>query len=196
LYDRKNITLFGSEVTGTIGRIEKVAVDHHGVKWFGSDGAPVRYDDRTWSAYPFQRIDEQDHVTAMAVDERGDVRMGRSKGWGQGYGLWRFHPTPSGVTENAGHPRSLAILGNTPNPFNPSTTISFSLPRSGRAELAVYSATGQRVRTLLSDALSAGSHSVTWDGRDDSGKPVSSGLYFSRLTTGKQTATGKMLLMK
>lgn len=87
-------------------------------------------------------------------------------------------------------------ISNSPNPFNPSTTISFTLPSSGRASLAVYSATGQRVRELITAQLPAGAHSVAWDGKNDSGKPVSSGIYLSRLETAGGTATGKMALMR
>jgi hypothetical protein len=103
-------------------------------------------------------------------------------------------PGYSGVNEDM--PLQFFLIRNSPNPFNPSTTLSFTLPQSGKAELAVYSITGQKIRTLLNGPISAGAHSVTWDGRDDSGKLVSSGVYLSRLTSGTRIATGKMLLMK
>ena len=93
-------------------------------------------------------------------------------------------------------PTQFILFPNYPNPFNPSTTISFSLPKENRVELAIYSISGQRVRTLLSGRMSAGTYSSVWDGRDDSGRPVSSGVYLSRLTAGKNTAVRKMLLMK
>ena len=108
-------------------------------------------------------------------------------------GAYEF-PRSISVKEEA--PHLFALLANYPNPFNPSTIISFSLTGEDRAELAIYSISGQRVRTLLSGETTAGSHSVTWDGRDDSGKLVSSGVYLSRLTAGKNTATGKMLLLR
>ncbi len=104
-----------------------------------------------------------------------------------------FGSTPTRVEET---PIAFHLAPAHPNPFNPSTTLSFTLPSPARAELAVYSVTGQWVRTLLDGTVSAGSHSVVWDGRDDSGKPVSSGVYLSRLTTGKRTATGKMVLVR
>ena len=92
--------------------------------------------------------------------------------------------------------RGLALEQNHPNPFNPTTTIEFALPSEGRAELLVFDAKGQRVRTLRSGTLSAGPHSVTWDGRDDAGSSVSSGVYFYRLRASNQTLTRKMLLLK
>jgi Tol biopolymer transport system component len=98
------------------------------------------------------------------------------------------------VTEVA--PVGFALTGNYPNPFNPSTAISFTLPASGPVSLAVYDITGRKVRDLVSGPLSAGMHSVAWDGRDASGKAVSSGVYLSRLVQGKNTISRRMLLMK
>ena len=115
---------------------------------------------------------------------------------GRGYGLWRFHPTQTGVKEASDKPQSIRIIGNTPNPFNPSTSIAFTVAEPGSVELAVYAATGQRVRTLVSRIMSAGTHEVVWDGRDDSGRPVSSGVYLSRLATGKSIAVGRMALVR
>ncbi len=109
-------------------------------------------------------------------------------------GLWHYRDSTTGVSEAV--PSALPAIGNSPNPFNPSTTIRFTLPQFGKAELAIYSITGQRVRTLVSGALSEGAHSVAWDGRDDSGKAVSSGVYLSRLSAGKHAATGKMVLLR
>jgi len=89
------------------------------------------------------------------------------------------------------------ITGNYPNPFNPSTSICFSLPASGSVSLAIYNLKGQLVRTLLSGAdLPSGTHNLVWDGQDDSGRAVSSGLYFGRLVSSGQTSELKMLLAK
>lgn len=113
-------------------------------------------------------------------------------------GLYRLEG--QSVVVNAGeshtNPAGLTLRQNTPNPFNPSTTISFILPQPGAVNLSVYSITGQKVRTLVSGKLPAGAHSASWDGRDDSGRPVSSGVYLLRLKAGNMTATGRMLLMK
>jgi hypothetical protein len=93
-------------------------------------------------------------------------------------------------------PVSFSLTGNYPNPFNPSTTISFSLPSSAPVSLCVYDITGRKVQDLMNGPLSAGAHSVVWDGRDASGKAVSSGVYLSRLTQGEKTVSRRMLLMK
>jgi hypothetical protein len=96
----------------------------------------------------------------------------------------------------AGAPRALALRGIHPNPFNPSTTVQFDLPRAGRANLTVYSSSGRLVRVLLDSALPAASHSVIWDGRDAVGRPVASGVYFARLTFNDEVRVSKMTLAK
>jgi flagellar hook assembly protein FlgD len=100
----------------------------------------------------------------------------------------------TGIDENA-HPLSIS-LSAFPNPFNPFTTLEFALPESGEASLAVYSLSGQRIRTLVSGKMDAGRHAVVWDGRDDRLRSVSSGVYFARITAGEMTAVRKMLLMR
>ncbi|MCK4695164.1 MAG: right-handed parallel beta-helix repeat-containing protein, partial [Candidatus Cloacimonetes bacterium] len=88
-------------------------------------------------------------------------------------------------------------LYNYPNPFNPSTTISFNISneQNEQIELVVYNLKGQKVKQLVSDQLSAGQHSVVWDGRDDNSKPVSSGIYFYKLRAGAFQKVKKMILL-
>lgn len=85
---------------------------------------------------------------------------------------------------------------NYPNPFNPNTTISFNLMQATHANLSIYNLKGQLVKTLLNAQATAGKHSILWDGKDASGKSVSSGLYYYRLKTDSQISSRKMLLMK
>ena len=102
---------------------------------------------------------------------------------------------PAAVSESV--PSPFALSGNYPNPFNPSTTIGFSLDTPGKVNMAVYSLSGQKVRELISNSyMTVGSHSIVWDGRDERGKTVSSGIYFTRLTRGVLSVSGKMTLMK
>jgi M6 family metalloprotease-like protein len=83
-----------------------------------------------------------------------------------------------------------------PNPFNPATTLSFSLPEAGPVELTIYNLRGQKVRTLLHESLTAGSHVVSWDGCDDTTRPLSSGVYACRLRCGNRETVRKITLMK
>ena len=94
--------------------------------------------------------------------------------------------------------RATTLLGNFPNPFNPSTTLMFSIetPSMVSVLIEVYNIRGQRVTTLVDEYKSQGVHSVIWDGTDSSGQFVSSGIYFSRMTAGEITDFRKMILMK
>jgi hypothetical protein len=96
-------------------------------------------------------------------------------------------------------PLSHQLQPNYPNPFNASTMIRFSLDGSEGATpvtLAVYNSLGQTVRTLLAGTLPAGDHEVRWDGTDDAGRKVASGIFFARLHAGDYQATRKMLLLQ
>jgi hypothetical protein len=90
----------------------------------------------------------------------------------------------------------IALLGNYPNPFNPSTSISFQLKEAGPVRMDIYNQKGQLLRTLLNATKAPGLHSVTWDGRDAAGNPSASGIYLYRLSAGSYTSTRKMLMLK
>lgn len=83
-----------------------------------------------------------------------------------------------------------------PNPFNPTATVVFSIPRPGLVEVRIYDARGRQVQTLVNGPESAGGHTVTWDSRDETGAPVSSGVYFVRLTFDNTFHTQKIVLLK
>jgi lysyl endopeptidase len=87
-------------------------------------------------------------------------------------------------------------LGNHPNPFNPMTKVSFGIERDGHALINIYNVQGQLVRRLVDGNVAAGLHQVTWDGRDEVGLQVGSGVYFARLVSGGQVAEHKMVLLK
>ena len=83
-----------------------------------------------------------------------------------------------------------------PNPFNPSTTISFDLPTAGRVKLGVFNVNGALIATLLDEVREAGRHDVPWNGRDARGRTVASGVYFYRLETGTGVTTKKLMLLR
>jgi hypothetical protein len=91
---------------------------------------------------------------------------------------------------------ALTLHQNIPNPFNPSTTISFTLPERERVMLSIYDVRGTLVRTLADELVGEGYEERIWDGKDASGNPVGSGVYFYRLTAGDKTLTKKMVLLK
>jgi hypothetical protein len=89
-----------------------------------------------------------------------------------------------------------SLAQNVPNPFNPTTTISFTLPASQDVSLTIYDAQGKVVRNLAGGVHSHGPHSVTWDGKDNNGNAVGTGIYFYRLVSGTFTESKKMVLLK
>jgi hypothetical protein len=93
-------------------------------------------------------------------------------------------------------PQTFALEQNFPNPFNPNTQIRYRLPAAGRIELGIFNVVGQQVRRLVEGTQVAGLHQVDWDGRDEAGHRVESGLYFYRLETDAAVQTRKMLLVK
>ncbi len=104
---------------------------------------------------------------------------------------------PSPVTPGVVAFRAVQLHPAYPNPFNPMTILSFTLPSTETVGLTVYDVKGHRVRTLLSGAThTEGRHEVTWNGRDDSGLATPAGVYFYRLRTEHDVQTGRMLLLK
>ncbi len=93
-------------------------------------------------------------------------------------------------------PKELVLSQNHPNPFNPSTTISFGLPRDEQITVNIYDVSGAFVRSLAKGRFSAGYHSLTWDARNNSGHTVSTGTYFYRLETTSKVITKKATLLK
>ncbi|MFH1277068.1 MAG: M28 family peptidase [Candidatus Eisenbacteria bacterium] len=90
----------------------------------------------------------------------------------------------------------LSLPANHPNPFNPVTTIRFDLAREGPVRLAIYDGRGRLIRTLLRGPMTAGTHEEVWNGKDDRGRAVSSGLYFYRLDGAGSSMAGKMTLLR
>ncbi len=91
---------------------------------------------------------------------------------------------------------SYGLEQNFPNPFNPSTRISFGLDEASHVSLRVYDPAGRQVRTLVHEHRLPGNYNELWDGKNEKGKPVASGIYFYRLTAGERTKTKKMVLLR
>ena len=93
-------------------------------------------------------------------------------------------------------PALTTLLPPSPNPANPGCTVRFGLARSGEVELAVFDVSGRKIRSLASGLKAPGDHTAVWDGTDQGGSPVPSGLYFYRLTTDEGDQVRKMTLLK
>ena len=106
------------------------------------------------------------------------------------------HLTDVQADEGLGQLPGSPALACYPNPFNGRTVLRFDLPASGPVRAAVYNTLGQQVRVLAEGHLSAGSHHIVWDGLDDRGHQVSSGLYFCRVESPGPAVSVKMVLMR
>jgi len=100
------------------------------------------------------------------------------------------------VPSNPVLPASMKLNQNFPNPFNPSTAISYDLANGTGVELTIHNLIGQSIRTLVQGYQSAGTHSAVWEGKNESGRDVAGGIYLYRLRVGDQVLTRKMVLLK
>jgi hypothetical protein len=98
--------------------------------------------------------------------------------------------------EYIGTPKEFDLQQNYPNPFNPSTTIKFSLLKQDNVRLTIYNILGEEVKTLVNEKMSSGLQTITWNGIDNSGKPVASGTYFVKIVTSSGVDSKKMVLVK
>jgi hypothetical protein len=133
----------------------------------------------------------------------GQTAVGQSQGssYLETGGFWSWEPWGPvvGVEEEVlpgSVPNLFALSQNYPNPFNPQTHIVYQLPEAGPVLLTVYNVMGQAVCQLVDEQQPAGEHTVTWQGLDEAGRPVASGIYFYQLTAGEFVETRKMLLLK
>ncbi|MDP3024870.1 MAG: T9SS type A sorting domain-containing protein [candidate division Zixibacteria bacterium] len=137
----------------------------------------------------------------MLVSSAGQIFTGKSQG-----GNYIMHsgyistPAPRPVDveseEETPIPKSYNLSQNYPNPFNPSTVIEYSLPKGSEVKIIVYNVLGQKVKTLMDEYQNVGIKTVHWDGMDDNGEKVASGIYFYRLKTGDYSEAKKMVLLR
>lgn len=108
------------------------------------------------------------------------------------------HPefTTQYVERTSTIPTVFALHQNSPNPFNPITAVKYDMPKAGDVQISVFNVLGQRVTDLVNGYQEAGSHEVVWNGKDDGGSSVASGIYFYRIKTSEFSDTKKMLLLK
>ena len=138
--------------------------------------------------------DEEDKAAILAMIDRLIAYLETQETPGQGKGKAQKGAALAAVSL----PEKFQLLQNSPNPFNPSTTISYSVPEGNQeyVTLNVYDLRGRLVRTLVKRMIGPGTYSVYWDGTDESGRQVSSGVYLYRLQAGKFMQTRKMVILK
>ena len=177
----------------TSNNVLSIVTDHNNTKWIGTDAGVCRFDGETWTTFNTKNSGLCDNkVNAIAVEKNNTIWFGTDNGVSRYTG----EIITTSVDEEDEIPEELPIIHSYPNPFNPSTTIEFTLPESGFITLSIYNISGQKVRELAAEYMTAGMHNLIWDGRDDSGDAVSSGIYITRLVAGKQIAAGRMVFLK
>jgi len=147
------------------------------------------------------------------TNELNDVFfLNAANGWAVGdNGTILYRNITTGIDDNvdlSGVPKKFNLEQNYPNPFwsqaaspargggNPETTIRFALPRTAQVKLEIYNLRGQRIRVMVNGQFASGYHTAIWDGRNESGHLLASGVYLYRITANEFTATQRMLLMK
>jgi len=112
------------------------------------------------------------------------------------YAILISSKSSSVAEEETGIPGYFELLPNFPNPFNNQTMIKYTLSKPAEVSLIIYNILGQKVRTLVQDEKQSGTMSVAWNGKDETGKEISSGIYFYRLKAGEYSQTRRMVLLK
>ncbi len=108
-----------------------------------------------------------------------------------------FYEAPNGVDDySGGLPSRISLSQNYPNPFNPTTAIEYSLPRQSNVSIEIFDILGRNVRRLLNETKSAGMYKVMWDGTDQNGISVATGIYLYQIQANDFVQTKKMLLLK
>ena|GEM_PF-3540958 len=105
-------------------------------------------------------------------------------------------PTAADFGEAGSLPGKFALQQNLPNPFNAATTIAYSLEKASRVSLVIYDLLGRKVKTIVDEDFPSGNHTASWNGKNDYGADVATGVYFYRLTAGNQISSRKMVLLK
>jgi hypothetical protein len=165
------------------------------------DVSPVIHDDPTDYTLQGGRCESQAATTSVPI--AGAVHLGIRFDVASpahfieigGIGI-KLAPSPTPVNDQLPGAGASLLEQNRPNPFNPATTIAFDLERSQPVTLEVYTVDGMHVVTLRDERLSAGSHTVTWNGRDDVGREMASGVYLYRLQAGDRVQTRRMALIR
>ena len=165
-FDGEQWTIFTTENSGLVyDFVVSIAIDHNNVKWFGCafNGGLASFDGTTWKQYTRRDGLVSEQINDIAVD-RNNVKW-----FATNYGIASYDDTKQNnpaFTLSDVPQQSLKLTGNYPNPFNPSTTIEFTLSESDFTTIAIYNITGQKIRELAADYMPAGTHSLVWDGKD------------------------------
>jgi hypothetical protein len=192
-YFRWYINNAGSDPNNDIWKVQ--ISSNGGTSWVTTDSTKV-----SQALWKEVRIQVADYVTPTNQVRMRFIAEDAGNGSIVEAGVDDFRVWGQSVTAVEGglgsSPLRFALHPNSPNPFNPQTEIRFDLPAAALMSLEVFSPEGRLVRTIASGRLTAGPHAVSWDGRNEAGTDVASGIYVLRLESGKDHATRKITLVK
>jgi glutamine cyclotransferase len=190
------------EVTD-LDEIEDLGMDQYGTVWassFDRDSYPYLYRINPASGKIVEAYvapEELAIIDGIAIRSAGDHEVMYVTGKNSQF-IWEYLVPPWATSESPDVPAATALQlhPNYPNPFNPTTTLAFTLPTAQRVRLCVYGLNGIRIKTLVAGTRPAGTYSVTWHGTDDHGRAVASGTYIYRLEAGGSAVSRRMMLVR
>jgi len=164
-------------------------------EWYATDASalPCKFDDE------FFYLDSVDPPIVITAGQNWAIVRGIMT---YSYSEYTINPvSPDDFISEVSSPSTEVVAiatldGNYPNPFNPSTTVKYSMEESANVSIDIYNIKGKKVKTLVNDIQSAGSHTEVWNGSNDKGETVGSGIYFMKMRAGNVESTKKMVLMK
>lgn len=173
-------------------RADRVNPGSGAVAWLNNQSAlpiALRYDNGTFRTV-FMAAAFEGISTSAADPNNQDAVMERILDW-------LLPNAGTGVDVTSGVPTSrLQLSQNRPNPFTSTTSMSFALPKAGQVDLSVFDVSGRRVATIANGTMEAGTHSITWDGKDASGRSVATGVYLARLESAGEVVTQELVRVK
>ena len=188
IYDGDDMTVY-TELFGESINVLSLALDSQNIKWIGTITSLFRYDDREFTQVI--SFDDYSWISDIEIDDDGSVWFVVSHR-SDGTILAKYTPEDSTTSvETEQLPEKITLQQAHPNPFNPTTTISYSLPEASYVQLDVYSITGQKVTTLVNGFTPAGNHNVIFDGSH-----FGSGIYIYRFQAEGFRKTGEMLMVR
>jgi ligand-binding sensor domain-containing protein len=201
-YDGRDWVTYNTSNSGLpTDKVGRLAIDTEGNHWIGSWGCGLtKYDGTNWTVFTALNSPlPDDRISSLCVDPRGNLWIGTYGGGLAGYrngGVDFGSPTAVLEEHLTTQPQTFRLAQNHPNPFNGETAIRFELPAGDAVELTVYELAGQRVTTLVDGLRAAGIYTVRWDGKDDRGGELASGVYLYCLLAGSQVEMRKLLLLR
>lgn len=171
--------------------VRSLSQDKLGNVWAGTKGGISVYTDTTWSSFTEADGLVSNNVFTIAADEDNNIWIGTDAGISKLSGLFSDIEDPEELNKNY----ELSITAY-PNPFNPSTKISYSLSTGDNVKLNIYNITGQLIATINNNYKPAGKYEITWNGRNNNGVSMSSGIYFATIETSSSVKSQKIVLLR